>query len=49
MKRIALLIGNSNGLPGVKKDIAHWIQFLESDQGGQWTDDEIIISIRSIR
>lgn len=45
MKRIALLIGNSNGLPGVKKDIAHWIQFLESDQGGQWTDDEIIISM----
>lgn len=45
MKRIALLIGNSNGLPGVKKDIAHWKKFLESDFGGQWTDDEIVVAM----
>lgn len=43
MKRKALLIGNSNGLPGVKKDILNWRRFLKSDQGGQWFDEEIKI------
>lgn len=42
MKRVALLIGNSNGLSGVKKDILNWTRFLKSDQGGQWYDSEII-------
>lgn len=45
MKRVALLIGNSNGLPGVKKDIANWKHFLQSDQGGQWYEEEIIIAM----
>lgn len=49
MKRIALLIGNSNGLPGVKKDIVHWTQFLKSDYGGQWTDKEIIIFMNPVK
>jgi len=41
MKRRALLIGNSNGLAGVKLDIANYIKFLKSDVGGQWHDVEI--------
>lgn len=45
MKRIALLIGNSHGLPGVKLDIAHWKEFLKSASGGQWYDDEIIVTM----
>ena len=36
MNRKALLIGNSNGLPGVKKDISRWQSFLTSDIGGKW-------------
>lgn len=43
MKRKALLIGNTNGLPGVKLDIANWVKFLESDKGGQWCNNEIDI------
>lgn len=41
MKRKALLIGNSNGLAGVKLDIANWMKFLKSEEGGQWCDKEI--------
>ena len=36
MNRKALLIGNSNGLSGVKKDISNWQSFLMSDIGGRW-------------
>jgi len=43
MKRRALLIGNSNGLAGVKLDIANYAKFLSSDHGGQWFESEIII------
>lgn len=43
MKRVALLIGNSNGLSGVKNDIGNWRNFLKSDYGGRWYDDEINI------
>ena len=42
MKRKALLIGNSNGLAGVKLDISNFTKFLMSDVGGQWYDTEII-------
>lgn len=42
MKRIALLIGNSNGLEGVKKDLINWKDFLYSLEGGAWYSDEII-------
>lgn len=43
MKRKALLIGNSNGLAGVKLDIANWVKFLKSEKGGQWYGNEIDI------
>ncbi len=45
MKRKALLIGNSNGLAGVKLDISNFTKFLMSDIGGQWYDSEIIIKM----
>lgn len=45
MNRKALLIGNSNGLPGVKKDILHWYYFLKSDIGGIWFSSEIDIEM----
>lgn len=43
MRRIALLIGNSNGLEGVKKDLYDWRNFLVSISGGAWVKDEIKI------
>jgi hypothetical protein len=43
MERKALLFGNSNGLSGVKLDIANFKKFLKSDFGGRWLDSEIII------
>ncbi len=45
MKRKALLIGNSNGLPGVKKDILKWQSFLMSNTGGKWFSSEIDINM----
>lgn len=42
MKRVALLVGNSNGLAGVKIDLAKFKSFLMSNQGGAWNSDEII-------
>lgn len=42
MKRIALLIGNSDGLEGVKKDLVNWKRFLYSLKGGAWNSSEII-------
>lgn len=41
MKKIALLIGNSNGLEGVKTDLFEWKKFLISPMGGAWKHDEI--------
>lgn len=41
MKRRALLIGNSNGLPGVQIDLKNIQSFLYSKQGGAWNVDEI--------
>lgn len=49
MKRIALLIGNSHGLSGVKLDMAHWKDFLMSASGGQWHDDEICVTMNPAR
>lgn len=43
MKRIALLIGNCNGLEGVKRDLHSWLNFLLSPIGGAWTQHEINI------
>ena len=45
MNRKALLIGNSNGLPGVKKDILKWQSFLMSNSGGKWFSSEIDIEM----
>ncbi|MBR8803542.1 hypothetical protein IX299_002001 [Porphyromonas levii] len=42
MERIALLIGNSVGLEGVKKDLINWKRFLYSLKGGAWNSSEII-------
>ncbi|MCX6258980.1 MAG: caspase family protein [Bacteroidia bacterium] len=49
MKRRALLFGNSNGLPGVKLDIEHFLKFLMSEQGGCWTEFEIIVEMNPTR
>ncbi len=50
MKRRALLIGNSNGLAGVKLDISNYVKFLTSDYGGQWYQDpEIVIRMNPTR
>ena len=49
MKRRALLIGNSNGLAGVKLDIANYFKFLKSDFGGRWIDSEISIRMNPFK
>ena len=41
MKRRALLIGNSKGLGGVKKDIVNFKAFLMGIHGGAWNFGEI--------
>lgn len=41
MKRKALLIANTNGLQGTKKDLIKFSSFLKSDLGGVWLDTEI--------
>lgn len=45
MKRRAILIfndgGPSNYLPGVKIDMANYLKFLKSPEGGAWEDSEI--------
>lgn len=41
MKRRALLIGNSRGLQGVKKDIINFQKFLTGKYGGAWRNEEI--------
>lgn len=43
IKRKALLIGNSNGLPGVKVDLDNSKKFLMSLDGGAWNEDEITV------
>lgn len=47
MKRIAIIIGNDGGirnyLPGVSKDLVNFTEYLKSDFGGAWEDNEIII------
>lgn len=45
MNRKALLIGNSNGLSGVKKDILNWQFYLMSDIGGKWFPSEIDVEM----
>ena len=42
MKKKILLIGNNDGLPGVKIDLANYKKYFKSNTGGQWIDSEII-------
>jgi hypothetical protein len=42
MKRIALLIANSNGLEGTKADVGKMTRFLKSFHGGAWETSEIL-------
>ena len=41
MKRKALLIGNTHGLPGVKIDLKKFKNYLASEIGGAWLASEI--------
>jgi hypothetical protein len=41
MKRMAILIGNTNGLAGVQSDLAKFSAFLQSPTGGEWYRSEI--------
>jgi hypothetical protein len=41
MKRKAVLIGNTSGLPGVQVDITRFSSFLTSNIGGAWYESEI--------
>lgn len=51
MKRKALIIGNSGKkntdeyLPGVKNDVKNFVNYLKSNNGGRWVDNEILISL----
>lgn len=47
MKRKALLIGNSNGLSGVQKDLLDFKKFLCSNKGGAWYENEIVLIEKS--
>lgn len=42
MKRLAYLLANTDGLPGIKKDIEDFRCFLESPSGGAWKSTEIV-------
>lgn len=42
MKKKILLVGNDDGLPGVKIDIDNYKKYFKSLTGGQWIDSEII-------
>lgn len=44
MKKFAFLLGNTDGLSGVKKDLNRFKSFLESDIGGAWDEEEIYCS-----
>jgi hypothetical protein len=46
MKRKALLVGNTTGLPGVKHDIERFSRFLQSNRGGAWQQTEIQVMVR---
>ncbi len=46
VKRKAILIGNTTGLPGVKHDIERFGRFLQSNRGGAWLPAEMQVMIR---
>lgn len=43
MKRYSLLFGNTNGLNGVQKDLTDFKNFLMSNIGGEWKNEEICL------
>ncbi|WP_300686229.1 caspase family protein [Chryseobacterium sp.] len=45
MKKKILLIGNTDGLPGVKIDVQNYKAYFKSNIGGNWHNDEIIEKI----
>ncbi len=45
MKKKILIIGNDNGLPGVKVDITNFQTFFKSAFGGNWQDPEIDVKV----
>lgn len=47
MKKRVLIIGNNNGLPGVKVDMENYKKFFKSNYGGEWNDGEIIEKLNS--
>lgn len=42
MQKRILIIGNDDGLPGVKVDMQKYKSFFKSSNGGTWNDNEII-------
>lgn len=48
MKRKALLIGNTSGLPGVKIDLERFSLFLQSNTGGAWRENEEIEKLPNV-
>jgi hypothetical protein len=49
MKKKVFIIGNDQGLPGVKKDIVNYKNFFKSPFGGSWLEEEIIVKINPIK
>ncbi len=49
MKRKAIFIGNTNGLPGVKVDLDSFKNFLLTAKGGAWRENEIEILVNPSR
>jgi hypothetical protein len=45
MEKRILIIGNTEGLPGVKVDVENYKTFFKSSYGGDWSDNEIIEKI----
>lgn len=42
MNKKILLVGNNDGLPGVKIDLENYKNYFKSKTGGEWREDEII-------
>ncbi len=47
MEKRILIIGNTDGLPGVKVDVESYKTFFKSSYGGDWYDSEIIEKVNS--
>ena len=43
MNKLAILVGNNEGLPGVKKDLIKFKNYLKSLKGGVWIENELRI------